>query len=174
MISEIERAKNLTELQDLKTALNKKLSLECQIIEEQSDVPINSLVVLLEPDSQKRSRLANLTFLPLEDTDLESIKLLQFYCQLPISLSSDFSDEVLRFLARVNLQIPLGTFTIDFEEQKVGFKYVYSLGKFKQIEPEEFLETFLLWMYTLDKISDLIEAVSTGQKDVQSACQELL
>jgi len=174
MISQIEQAKILTELQDLKTCLENESGLECQIINyDESDSPINSLAVFLEPDSQERARLASLTFITLEDGEFESIKLLQFYCELPLSLNSDFIDEVMRFFLKVNLQIPLGAFSLN-PEQKVSFKYVYSLGKFKLIEPEEFSETFFLWMFTLDKISDLIEAVGIGQKDLQSACQDLI
>ncbi len=172
MASDLNQAKDLVELGNLENYIKDELVLDCQVLESTPEVPVNSLAVKLEDDEQGRSRVANLMFMPLEDSDIEDVKLLQFFCETPVTVSSEHTDALLKFIQAVNLKIPIGVFAVNSDNQLVS-KYVYSLGKFKLIEKGEFIETFLLWMYALDNLGPLLEEVATGKKDLETALQEL-
>jgi hypothetical protein len=168
----LNQAKERYELQQLEAAITGQLDLTCQLLLHSPEVPVDTLTVVLELDPHGRTRVASLMFIPLDDSDVESLKLLQFYCETPIKVSPDAGAAVAQFLSAINLKLPIGTFCLT-EESQVGYKYVYALGKFKTIEPEEFLETFLLWMFGLDGMSNLIEEVAEGQRSLAAALKIL-
>ncbi|MFK8186365.1 MAG: hypothetical protein AB8B99_23565 [Phormidesmis sp.] len=169
MSDPIDLAKYRFELQQLETAIKTSLALNCELLHRSSETPIDSLVVQLESDTKGRSRLASLIFSPLQDTDVESLKLLQFYCETPIQVSSpQIRQTVAELLSILNLNLPIGTFCLN-AEHVLTYKYVYALGKFTTIVPEEFLETFLLWLFALDPMSDLIESVVDEEQNLTSA-----
>ncbi len=173
MSDPIQHAKDRFELQQLETAIKTELDLDCQILPRSPETPIDTLLVNLETDARDRTRIASLMFVPLDDSDVESLKLLQFYCETPIQVTSATAcATVAQFLSAVNLKIPVGAFCLNAEHQ-VTCKYVYALGKFKTIDPTEFLETFLMWMFAIDSLSSLIESVATGEHDLESAIQVL-
>lgn len=174
MFRKLDQEKYLLELGTLKGYLEEELELVCQIMDSHDMgsapemPPITSLSVILEPGWQERIRAANLTFIPLDDSDVEAIRLLQFYSQLPFTANQDHLDDTVRFLLAINLLIPIGAFSLSTEND-LFFKYVYSLSRFEAIKQEEFLETFLLWLFTLDSFSPLIAEVATGALDLESA-----
>lgn len=168
MDTPLNQAKDLFELQQIEAAITSQLDLTCQILPHSVEVPIDTLTVVLEMDRQGRSRVASLMFIPLEDGDVESLKLLQFYCETPITVPPDARATVALFLSAVNLKIPVGAFCLTPENQ-ISCKYVYALGKFKTIDMDEFLETFLLWMFALDSLSGLIEEVAESQQTLETA-----
>lgn len=173
MSDPMNQAKERFELQQLETAIKAELELDCQILPRSVETPIDTLVIKLEADEQERIRIASVMFFPLEDSDVESLKLLQFYCETPIRVeSTQARATVAEFLSAVNLKIPVGTFCLN-SNHEVVCKYVYALGKFKAIEPEEFLETFLLWMFAIDSMSGLIESVAKEEQSLVAATQHL-
>ena len=172
MSPSVDQAKALYELQQLEKAITTALDLTCEILPRSAAVPIDTLTVALELDRHERTRIASLMFIPLEDSDVEHIKLLQFYCETPIHVEAHNLNTVLQLLGAITLKIPLGAFSVN-EEGIVVFKYVYALGKFKATDPEEFLETYLMWMFALDSLSGLIEDVATGEQNLAAALQNL-
>lgn len=164
----LDQAKYRLELEILQGYLEQELEMMGRIMDGPPEAPITSLSVLLEPDWQDQLRAANLSFIPLEDTDIEAIKLLQFYSQLPITADQSHLDDTVRLVLAINLLIPIGSFSLS-PENDLFFKYVYSLSKFETINQNEFLETFLLWLFTLDNLSPLIAEVATGERDLDSA-----
>lgn len=170
-MEKIEREKYGLELQNLKTYIENNLDFPGEVVRTPID-SIDSLAVALEPDDKGRNRVASLTFLPIENSDFEAIKLLQFYCELPFNVDEKYMEDLRKFLLTANLKMPIGSFALN-EEDVITLKYIYSLGKFTHIDRDEFLETFLLWMFMLDGIGELVEAVATGQKNLETACKEL-
>ena len=169
MSDSIDLAKHRFELQQLETAIKTMLALNCELLSRSPETPIDSLVVQLEADQKGRSRLASLLFSPLQETDIETLKLLQFYCETPIQVSSPSARQaVAELLSAINLNLPIGTFCLN-ANHTLTYKYVYALGKFTTIIPEEFLETFLLWLFALDPMSNLIESVANGEQSLTSA-----
>ncbi|MCA6623139.1 MAG: hypothetical protein IM542_11325, partial [Pseudanabaena sp. M165S2SP1A06QC] len=83
MTNFINQAKDLFELQQLEAAIKAELDLDCQILEHSVDTPIDTLVVNIETDGLGRSRIVSIMFIPLDDSDVETLKLLQFYCETP-------------------------------------------------------------------------------------------
>lgn len=163
---DLDQAKLEYELGQLAQALEQGTAMPCQVLPAGAEIPIPTLAIQLEPDYRRRDRIATVMFVPLPSDQVESLKLLQLYCELPLYLDQR-KEEVLAYLAWLNLQLPLGAFAIDPESQLV-FKYVYALGKFKTIEPEEFIEAFLLWMFSMDSVFQSIEELAEGTKDLQT------
>lgn len=169
----INQVKVLFELQQLEKAIKTELDLECQILEHSVDTPIDTLVVDIETDSLGRSRIVSIMFIPLDDSDVETLKLLQFYCETPICVESPSNRAIVaELLAAINLKIPIGAFCLN-DQHTVTFKYVNALGKFKTIDLEEFLETLLLWMFALDSMSSPIESVAKGEQSLELAIKLL-
>jgi hypothetical protein len=173
MTTELIYAKSLVELGNIQDFISEELGFATQILERSQSLPLNSLVISLAPDSQQRTRVASLNYLPLGDEDCESIKLLQFYLVIPCELQPDFQRAVEKFLLLINLKAPIGSFTFNAESNEIIAKYVYSLGKFKMVDKEEFLETFMLFMFVIDQFSPLIEEVATGVKSYEDISTEL-
>ena len=173
MSNSINQAKDRFELEQLKTAIQQELDLNCEVLPISSEVPINTLVVQFEKDQKNRDRVASIMFMPLDDSHIESLKLLQFYCQTPIIIGIEFISIVTRLLSIINLKIPIGAFCLNPDNNNITFKYVYTLGKFQNIESKEFLELLLLWMFALDSMSNLIEEVAQGNKTLEVATQIL-
>ena len=167
----INQSKDIFELQQIETAIKTELSLDCQTLSRSVDTPIDTLTVNIEADGQGRSRIVSIMFVPLEDSDDETLKLLQFYCETPIRVdSASTRATIAQLLAVINLNIPVGAFCFN-SENEVTFKYVYALVKFKTIALLECLDTFLLWMFGLDSMSELIETVAEGKQNLESAIQ---
>lgn len=172
MTTDLDAAKSRYELQALQSYLEGELHLQCELLDPSMGVPTDSLAVMLEPDWNNRPRVANLMFLSLEGSDIEALKLLQFYSELPTAVPLDKQEAALRLIAVANAFAPVGTFAFT-PDQELVFKYVNALSKFSEIEQESFIETFLLWMYTLDTISVLVDAVVEGSKSLEEALAEL-
>ena len=169
----INQAKDLFELQQLEEAIKAELDLECQILEHSVDTPIDTLVVNIETDGLGRSRIVSIMFIPLDDSDVETLKLLQFYCETPICVESSSNRAIVaELLAAINLKIPIGAFCLN-DQHTVTFKYINALGKFRTIDSEEFLETLLMWMFALDSMSSLIESVAQGEQSLELAIKLL-
>ena len=169
----INQSKNLFELQQLEKAIKVELDLDCHILEYSVDTPVDTLVVNTETDGMGRSRIVSIMFIPLDASDVETLKLLQFYCETPICVESSSNRAIIaELLAAINLKIPIGAFCLN-DQHAVTFKYVNALGKFKTINSEEFLETLLLWMFSLDSMSSLIESVAQGKQSLELAVKLL-
>jgi hypothetical protein len=172
MNDHVEQAKNQYELQQLASKIQSDLGLSCHFLPQSPEIPVHSLLVELQADKHGRPRVATLMFIPLEGAGVESLKLLQFYCEMPIQTDSQQAPTVATLLSAVNLNVPIGTFCLNAENE-VTCRYVYALGKFTAIAPKEFLETFLLWMFAIDSMSPLIESVALGTTTLQVALSHL-
>jgi hypothetical protein len=168
----MSQTKNQMDLVQLEFLIKEELDLDCQVLSPSIETPVDTLVVKLETDEKERIRIASIMFIPLNDSDFESLKLLQFYCETPVRAAPSSRAAVTEFLSAVNLSIPVGTFCLT-PDHLVACKYVCTLGKFREIEPKEFLETFLLWMFAIDSISGIAEMVAEGKQSLADAIKLL-
>ncbi len=159
-------------LTQIEAAVTAGLDLQCQLLEARSEAPIDSLAVEMEPDGQGKPRVANLMFLPVGDDEVQEVQLLQLHCTLPAVVAAERRADLEHFVTRNNSIVPIGAFSITVDGVLV-FKYVYPLGKARPFEASEFLELFLLWMFTLDSLSPVFEDVASGARDAAAALAEL-
>lgn len=171
-MADMEQAKAFFELQSLQTIIKQELDIDGQVLNRSAEIPVDTLAVTLDTDGEGRMRIASLIFVPLAESDIEALKLLQFYCETPVHVEPQAVTKVAQFLSAVNLKNLIGTFSLD-AEHVVTYRYVYSLGKFATINQEEFLETFMLWMFGLDSLTPMIEAVATGALSLDDAVAAL-
>ncbi|MDM8521033.1 hypothetical protein QUF64_13375 [Anaerolineales bacterium HSG6] len=160
------------ELQTVADCIKNDLNLEYQLIERSILLPLDSLVIVLEPDSDGQARATNIMFIPLDDADYRAIKLLQFYTELPLILDEQGLTNIEPLLRTINLYTPIGTFSLN-DQKQIIFKYVYILGKFNTINSAEFVEMFSLWLRNLDTLSRLIKEVARAEKTVEQALNTL-
>ena len=159
-------------LREIGAAISGELDLKCQILDARAGVPIDSLAVIMEPDRQGRPRAANLMFLPVGDDEVQEVHLLQLHCLLPLPVAAERRADLEHFLTRTNSIVPIGAFSITGDDELI-FKHVYAIGRARPFEPREFLELFLLWMFTLDSLSGVVEDVAAGVREADVALAEL-
>ncbi|MBN9392715.1 MAG: hypothetical protein J0I20_32090 [Chloroflexi bacterium] len=150
-----------------------ELDLETQYLQASPQIPQDAVVVTLEPDSQGQPRVASILFLPNDDGEIEHFELLQFYLEGPVKIPEASRETYLKFAASANQVIPVGSFSVT-EEGELVFKYVIPVSKKNGLDKEEFLEIYLLWMFTLDSVSGLVEEVLAGDKTLEEAQEELV
>lgn len=173
MSESVNQASDLFELQQLESFIREELDLGCEILPVSAEIPVETLLVMLEQDTHERTRIASLMFVPLQDTQIETLKLIQLYIETPVLVDTVEVRQIMsEFFTVVNQKIPLGAFAIN-EDQLVTFKYMHALGKYSPIVQEHFLELFLLWMFTLDSVSPLIDALAEGRMDLSRAVEAL-
>ena len=165
-------SKNLSALQQIQGWIKNELDLETEYLPASRQIPQETVVVTLEPDSQGRARVASITFLPIGG-EIEHFDLLQFFMDGPLEISKENEETFLRLVATANQVIPVGAFSLS-DENKLIYKYVFPVSKKRGLDPEEFLEIYLLWMFTLDSLSGLVDEVLAGDKDLKTAQEELL
>ena len=159
-------------LTEIEAAITAELDLQCQLLDVRSGVPIDSLAVVLEADRKGRPRVANLMFLPVGDDEVQKVRLLQLHCLLPVPVSAESRADLEHFLTRTNSIVPIGALSITVDDELI-FKYVHAIGRARPLEANEFLELFLLWMFTLDSLSGVVEDVATGIRAADAALAEL-
>lgn len=155
-------------LGQIERAISGELELQCGRCGE----PQDSLAVALESDGRGRPRVANLTFLPVGDDEVEEVRLLQLHCLLPVAVTDGRRADLERFLTRTNSIVPIGAFSINGDDELL-FKYVHAIGRARALEAREFLEVFLLWMFTLDSLSGVVEDVAAGARSADAVLAEL-
>ncbi len=168
----LNQPKFIPELVQIKSDIEHEIGLSCELIPASISVPISSLSILFQHDEQPVARTANIMFLPIESPDLETIKLLQLHAQLPVSIEESMLEAVRTFLLMANSIVPIGAFSLNLEGQ-IAYKYVYSIGILAPIVTEEFIEIFLLWMYTLNFISRILLGLTQGEISLDTACMNL-
>jgi hypothetical protein len=173
MSESVNQASDLLELQQLEFVIREELDLGCEILPVSAEMPVETLLVMLEQDAHERTRIASLMFVPLHGTQIETLKIIQLYIETPVLVDTAGGRQVMsEFFSVVNQKIPLGAFAFN-DEGLVTFKYVHALGKDSSIVQEHFLELFLLWMFTLDSVSPLIDALAEGRMDLAGAVEVL-
>lgn len=161
-----------TMFQQIQKWIKDELDLATQYLPASGQIPQDAVVVTLEPDSQDQPRVASILFLPNEGGEIEHFELLQFYLEGPVKIPDASRADYLSLAATANQVIPVGAFSLT-DEGELVYKYVIPVSKKQGLDKEEFLEIYLLWMFTLDSVSGLVEEFIAGEKDLKTAQEEL-
>ena len=171
MVSEMEHAKQLAELGGLQAGLNKE-GFSTELLERSSDIPLHVLWLPLGKDARGRERIVNLNFVPLPESDIEWIRLLQLYTVVPCEIAANRRSALESLLHAANGVLPLGYFGIK-EDGEVYARYVYTVPSSRTVSADELLEVVSLFHYMLEMFADRIERVASGELSPDEALQEL-
>lgn len=167
MISEKIQAKHILDLSNLEEIL-KGENIQCSLLKSGKNLPLSMLVIPMEPDDKNRPRAYSCSFIPMDDDDLENISLLQIYSQLPIKTEMSKIAELQAFLLACNILQPIGNFGIK-DGADVYLRYVLVVKKYDTLDPEEILETFMMFEYGINMYQDIIEGLVEGRYDLKMA-----
>jgi hypothetical protein len=170
MLDKKIQAKHLLGLENVKEILAKS-DIESAIIKANQHLPLSMLIMPLDDDEQDRSRSISASYIPMDEDDLEHTELLQLYSQFPFKINNKQEPELARFLLACNILQPIGNF--GFKDGQVCFRYVLVLKKYDLPDPEEILETFMMFEYALQTYQQLIEDVNDGKKNFDEGIIEL-
>jgi hypothetical protein len=77
MSESVNQASDLLELQQLEFFIREELDLGCEILPVSAEMPVETLLVMLEQDAHERTRIASLMFVPLHGTQIQTLKINQ-------------------------------------------------------------------------------------------------
>jgi hypothetical protein len=102
-------------------------------------------------------------------TDLEQFV---FFVNFGLAVASGRRDEVAKLIARVNWDLTVGNFEIDYEDGHLRFK---SSVNFRNAELSEMLirNTILSAMNAVERYADALVAVAAGEKSVEQAIKDV-
>lgn len=149
-------------LQKLESLL-KEMEFEASLLGEQNgDFPQESMVVLLEPDHAARERQLYISFFP-DDEEFEGSRLIQFYTQIPTTLTTENRQSLLWFLPLMNNRCAIGHFGLTNEMDAIQFRYVYTWQK--KLEPAwgHLKDILDLMIYTPDMFTEFFQGLEAGK-----------
>ncbi len=150
----------------------KSFDVPCSLIARSELVPISAIYVPMEPDDQKRDRGYGLSFVPMDEDDMENSSLLQLYYEFPFEFNSKFELPLLRYINAMNLLQPLGNFGIK-DDQKFYFRYILIVGKDDDLNKDMLLDTLMMFEYLISIYEDQIDGLNSGQLTLEAALEEL-
>ena len=106
-ISEKEHAMHLAELGTIQQGFAKE-GFHTELVEKSPEIPLHVLLLSLGQDDRGNDRTINLNFMPLPESDIESIRLLQLYAVIPCDIASGRREDVEKLLLTANGAVPLG------------------------------------------------------------------
>lgn len=171
MVSDMEHAKQLAELGGMQAGLEKE-GFHSELLERSEDIPLHVLLLPLGKDERGRDRIVNLNFVPLPESDISWIRLLQLYTVVPCEIAPDRRPSVESLLLAVNGVLPLGHFGIK-EDGEVYARYVYTVPSSRTVSADELLEVVSLFHYMLEMFADRIGRVAGGELSANEALQGL-
>ncbi len=168
-----DSAMNTLDLIAVKNLLS-EVGIDSHLIEQSEAMPLTTLIVAIDQDSQNRERTINFSFIPLPDDIFPNVKLLQLYFELPFIFEQNVQSNLETLLLSINLTLPLGNFGIR-EKKSIYFRYSHALPKYEVISQrkESLIDITKLTIYALDSQTELIEQVATGQKTLDQVMAEI-
>lgn len=167
MISELTRAKHIVELGHLEQILT-ELGYQTTLVESPEAAAVPVLTAALPLDERGRGRYLNILFVPVAETELETIELVQFHLQFPVRLTETRRRETEQVICALNNKIGLGGIGLDFEHH-VFYRYVYPKAKYETFNNAALAETMLLFVYIFERVSGLVEEVAAGRQELADA-----
>jgi hypothetical protein len=167
MVSKLTMAKHAVELGHLKDILA-DLGYDSRVLEPSEGVPIPLLIMALPLDQKGNERYLNFLFVPVEDEELQSLEMLQLHTVIPCQLEESQRVDTQRLVSTLNSKIGLGCIGLD-NEDNVYYRYVYPKAKYELFDDSLVSETVSLFIYMLERFSDLLTSVAMGQQDLDTA-----
>ena len=171
MISDLANAKYTAELSFLEGYLD-NLGFESELIERSETVPMPILVSSIGGDAAGRPRLLNFLFVPIDVEHLDILQLLQIHTLFPFDLNPDYLAATEKLLGVINQKLGMGTVGID-EQNDIFYKYIFAKARFQPLDEGLIIETVQLFIFLMERFSNLIEGVVTGQLDLAAAIKKL-
>lgn len=171
MISERGHARHLAQLGFLQRILE-GAGLSVQIVEKTELVPLHVLLAGFRQDEEGRDRILHVTFLPLDDEQLESLQLLQLYYTFPFQLRPENRAQVAELLLSLNAMLAIGHFGIN-DQQELHLRYTYALSASETFREEETLDLVELFVNCCDLFGPAIEQVANGTATAEEAVRSL-
>jgi Putative bacterial sensory transduction regulator len=150
----------------------KSLDVPCSLIARSELVPISAIYVPMEPDQRERSRGYGLSFIPMDEDDMDNSSLLQLYYEFPFEFNSKYELPLLKYINACNLLQPLGNFGIK-DDQKFYFRYILIVGKDDDLNKDMLLDTLMMFEYLISIYEDQIDDLNSGELTLEAALEEL-
>jgi len=120
----------------------------------------------LGPDAKGRARRLELMFLPREADDEPYA--LQFFVLMPFSFELEQIPDLARFLAAVNVKLPIGHFGMSEVEGWIYFRNVVPCPP-GPLDPAAIIYTARVCAYVVDQVGELVESVADGSRELEEA-----
>ncbi|GEM_PF-5782503 len=143
------------------------LGCRCQRLDGHPDLPVPTLLVAAPGDDPARPVLFNLMFMPMEETGLGQVDLLQFYFPVLDGLGEDRRRDVALLLAELDAELPIGQ--LGLREGEVGLRHMMLLER-GQVPSRGLLEEALAVLLKLrELLAGTLRAVAAGDMTVEQA-----
>ena len=171
MISNLTNAKHTAELSFLSGYLA-ELGFESELVERSETLPMPILISSIGGDAAGRPRLLHFLFVPIEEDQLEILQLLQIHTLFPYEVEADYLTETEKLLSVINQKLGMGYVGID-QENAVYYKYLFAKARYQPLDQALIVETVQLFIFLMERFSNVIESVVTGQQDSGTAAATL-
>ncbi|UJF34110.1 YbjN domain-containing protein [Paenibacillus hexagrammi] len=171
MLPETAHARHLAQLGVLKDILE-EAGLATNLLEKSEAIPIHVLMAGFQEDKKGRDRFLHLSFLPLDEEDIQAIQLLQVYSTLPFHLKEGHREAVSSVMLEVNTRLPIGHFGVN-EQNELHYRYVYSISAANGLVADEILEILSMFIYMCDMFADPVELAASGEASADQVIQSL-
>lgn len=171
MIDEKAMLRQEFELGNIEQML-KSLDVPCSFIPRSAQISISAIYVPMEKDGKERDRGYGLSFVPLDEDDMENSSLLQLYYEFPFEYNSKYELPLLKYFNAANLLQPLGSFGVK-DDQKFYFRYILIVGKDDDLNKDMLLDTLMMFEYLISIYEDQIEDLNSGELTLEAALKEL-
>ena len=130
------------------------------------------LVSSIGGDSAGRPRLLNFLFVPIDEEHLDVLQLLQIHVTFPFDPQPETLPQTEKFLGFINQKLGMGSVGID-ERNNIYYKYLFAKARYQPLDEALIVETVQLFIFLLERFSNLIEMVVTGEIDLATAVTRL-
>lgn len=149
------------------------LELGSEFLPASDEIPQDTVVINLGPDSQQRDRIATALFLPEAEEEFGHIDLLQFYIEGPLQIPAESRATFLELASTINRTIALGAFSLSDEDSLI-YKYILPINRLNELDRDSFIDVISIWINTFNTNMGQIEEVVAGTKGLEAAQEELL
>ncbi len=153
------------QLEQLATTLS-RFDYTCEILELEGS---NGIPVLFCDLPQER--FVTFAFNPYPKEEIQYSKFLQICSDLPLDVTPHNKGTLAEAIGFVNAHIPLGHFGL--QEDKVLFRYVYSIPLTVTLEDSHCLETISLAILVLELFSGVLCDLAIGKLTVKEALERI-
>lgn len=173
MISEYTFSKQLIELKQLKEVVE-SIGFKAEVLERSVNLPIHLLSAELRDPNNESEVIQNLSccFLPIDDSELKQIQLLQFYSGFPIIVKNEDFDSVNRLIGSINLKTSIGYFGVNPTGQ-IYQRYVYSKNQFTPIDELTIIEIIALFLHVQNTFIDFVFDLNAGLINLATALSKV-
>lgn len=157
-MTDFEQASHLAQLGQLE-AIMQEAGIAAQLLEPTDILPLPVLLAAVPPDDKGRERYVHFSFLPLDDTAIEAIQLVQLYAKLPFAIGEAERErqEAAAVLADINTRVPIGHFGLE-EDGGLHYRYVYCMSAAQSFDQDVMLELVSLFVTMFGTFAGQAEA----------------